>query len=736
MLETEFPEVKTGSTVRYAMHSQIVGKNEQRIEMDFAFTESGFFEMFSFELLAGSPSTMLSQPNEVVLTASVARSLFSETDATGHFLTILIGDTHQDFLVSGIVEDIPGNSSLRFDGLLPFNQVFDAYQIDQNNEDLVTLPLFATTFLDLPDAQTAESLRKKLPAFSRRIYGQMWESVKMPIPEQGFDLLLFSGYHSGDVQVSSLVSRGNPILSWVISGIAIVILLLACVNSFNISAALSSGRLKEIGVRKVIGAKRSQIIGQLLTESLLTAMGALIVAITVASFIITPFNTLTGKKLSASALIHPQAFPVIFISVCFVCLFGGLIPGLSLSRHNLREVIRGHVPGMKISKASISLIVFQFTVSLFFILGTMVIIKQLRFMTSTDLGYDPSNIILLHTQVPGEFASEGESLLEFFRNELESYSGVLSVSADSGTVGAPYGSVTRNYDKDGYEHQVETFLIDHAYLKTLDIPLLMGDDFSSQRRLDALEGVLVNETFVKEFELDNPVGLRISDFAEDKLPDQYTFDPMIIGVVKDFHVFTLHDPIVPMAFNMRGFAPIQRFRNLLIKVRKGAESEVLDRLETLWYRIRPDLPFSFTFLDDALDWEYRRERNWSRVVGWSSACAIIIACMGIFGLTALTAARRTKEIGIRKVLGASAVNVFLLFSKYVLRWVIVANLLSWPLAVITARRWLSQFAYRIDVNLWMFAFAALISLLVVGLTVSWHAAKAALSDPIKSLRYE
>jgi putative ABC transport system permease protein len=736
MLETEFPEVKPGSTVRYAMHSQIVGKENQRMEMDFAFTEPGFFDMFSFELLAGSPSVMLSQPNEVVLTASTAQSLFGGTDPIGQFLTILIGDTHVDFLVTGIVKDMPGNSSLRFDGLLPFSQVFDAYQIDENNKDLVTLPVFAATFLDLADSQTADSLRKKLPAFNKRVYGPMWESVKMKVPEQGFDLLRLSDYHSGDVQVNSLVSRSSPLFSWVLSGIALVILLLACVNSFNITVAQSSTRLKEIAMRKVIGAPKNQIVIQLLTESLLTAWGALIAGTLVASFLIVPFNTLTGKRLSQGALLHPQSLPVIFISVCFVCLFGGLIPASSLFRQNLSDVIKGRILGLRASKLSIALIVFQFTVSLFFVLGTLVITMQLRYMTSTDLGYDPSNVILLHTQVPGEQASEGNFLLDFFRNELESDSSILAVSADSGTVGDRYGSVTRIYDKDGLEHQVETFLVDHAYMKTLDVQLLLGQDFSPQRRIDVSEGALVNEAFVKEFELEDPVGMRFSDFADDKLPDQYTFDPRILGVVKDFHVFTLHDPIVPMAFDMRGFAPIQRFRNLLIKVRNGEESEVLNRLETLWYRIRPDLPFSYTFLNDALAWEYRRERNWSRMVGWSTGGALLIACMGLFGLTAMTVVRRTKEIGIRKVLGASAVNVYLLFSKSILKWVMIANFLAWPLALIAARSWLSQFAYRIDINLWIFAIAALVSFIVVSLTVSWHAAKAAISDPVQSLRYE
>ncbi|MFA9454832.1 MAG: ABC transporter permease [Candidatus Aminicenantaceae bacterium] len=242
--------------------------------------------------------------------------------------------------------------------------------------------------------------------------------------------------------------------------------------------------------------------------------------------------------------------------------------------------------------------------------------------------------------------------------------------------------------------------------------------------------------YVWDFGLEDPIGKRFSDFAVDKLPPEYTFDPTIIGVVRDFHVASLHVPIGPMAFGPRGFPPIQRFTNILIKVREGEEAAVLRRLESIWGSLRPDLPFSHTFLDDALAWEYRRERDWGRIVGWSTGFALIIACMGLFGLTAVTVVRRTKETGIRKVLGASVHNILLLFTKDVLKWVLISNLFAWPAAWIASRKWLDQFAYRIDIELWMFALAALLSLLVAGLTMSWHAARAALSDPVKSLHHE
>ena len=489
-------------------------------------------------------------------------------------------------------------------------------------------------------------------------------------------------------------------------------------------------------MRKVIGARKDQLVTQLLTESLLTALSAMLVGHTVAALLISPFNAMTGKNLMTKMLVHSQTLPFVLGSVLVVCLFTGLIPALTLSRYNAWEVLKGRFLGVRKNRLSIILIVFQFTVSLFFIIGTLVISRQLHYMTTSDLGYDPSNIILVHTQIPGERASEGPSMFEFFYSELQSDSDIMAVSADSGSVGSYQGSVTRRYDKEGVEHLVDIFMIDHSYMETLDVTLLSGRNFSPERPLDAREGILVNEAFVKDFELKDPVGLKFSSFAVDKLPAKYTFDPLIIGVVKDFHVFSLHEPIGPMAFGPRGFPPIQRFRNILVKVREGKESAVLKRLETIWSKVRPDLPFSYTFLDDDLAWEYRRERDWERIVGWSTGFALIIACMGLFGLTAVTVVRRTKEIGIRKVLGARVTDIFILFSKYVLKWMLVSNLIACPIALIAARNWLDQFAYRVNINLWMFVLAALMSLLVVGITVSWHAAKAAFSDPVQSLRYE
>jgi len=313
---------------------------------------------------------------------------------------------------------------------------------------------------------------------------------------------------------------------------------------------------------------------------------------------------------------------------------------------------------------------------------------------------------------------------------------VLAVSGDSGTVGMRFGGVTLRLDKDGVEHIVESFLIDAQYRETLGIPLTGGRDLSLDRPIDTLGVALVNESLVREFELIDPVGKRFSDFATDKLPPEYTFDPVIVGVIRDFHMHSLHVPIGPMVFSLRSFMPIERLTNILVKVKPGEETTVLKRLEEIWKRLRPELPFSQMFLDDALKREYASERSWGLIVGYSAGFALFIACMGLFGLAAVNVIRRTKETGIRKVLGATPTDVLLLFSRDLLKWVAASNLLSWPIAFILARKWLDGFAYRIEIGVWMFLAAGILTLLIAGLVISWHVLKAVFTDPVHALRYE
>jgi len=734
MLEAEYPEVD--STLRLAMNYKPIRWENRTVVKDILFSDPEFFDFFTFPLSGGDPAQVLADPYRMVITASMAKAFFGSSDPLGKTLSVFLRGEYRDFIVSGIVDRIPSNSSLLFDCIVPYSHVFDAVEIDPNNNDFVTLPLFTTTLLELSDDRAVESLRRKLPNFHNRLYGAMWKRVKMDIPKQGFDLLKLSDYHLGDVDTSIFTARSRPVYSLILSGIALLMLLLACFNSVNLSMAHSSNRFKEVGVRKVIGARKEQLIGQLLTESLLSGCTSLILGILLACLLLPSFSLLTGKDLNLSALLHPQTLLIVVLAVFLISFITGIYPAQWFSRFPAAELFRGRFKFRQRGIFSNTMIVFQFAVSLFFIIGSLVMVRQLRFMSTADLGYENEGILILNTQVNPDQPEEGTGLFEIFRTELQSDSGVLAVTGDSGTVGMRYGGFIHRYDKDGVEYIVESFLIDARYRETLEIPLIEGRDLSPERPIDALEGVLVNETFVREFGLVDPVGKRFSDFTIDKLPAQYTFDPVIVGVIRDFHLHSLHVPIGPMTFGLRGFLPMQHFTNILVKVKPGQEAPVRGRLEEIWKRLRPELPFSHIFLEDALKREYVRERSWGRIVGYSAGFALFIACMGLFGLTAVNVVRRTKETGIRKVLGATPTDVLFLFSKDLLKWVAAANILSWPIAFIAASEWLNGFAYRIEIGLWIFVATGALSFLIAGLAISWHIFKAVFTDPVRALRYE
>ena len=363
--------------------------------------------------------------------------------------------------------------------------------------------------------------------------------------------------------------------------------------------------------------------------------------------------------------------------------------------------------------------------------------RQLRYVTGAPLGYDPGDVICVETQIPDEEAAQGKRILEAFRNALRSDPRVLAVTADSGIFPDGGGGITRRYDKDGAEHVFEAFQIDADYLEAMKIGLAAGRGYSREGTADAREGVLVNEALVKDFALENFLGRRFSEFARDKLPAEYTSDPVIIGVVRDFHVSSLHEPIAPMAFGLKSFLPaIQGFRRVLIKTRPGEMTAVAGGLEKIWAGVRPDVPLQYEFLEDALAREYRRDRDWSQIVGWAGGFALFISCLGLFGLTAVSVVRRTREIGIRKVLGAGRTEILVLFLKEFMTGGAVAAVLSWPVAYWAAGKWLEQFAYRIRPDIGSFAWAALLTMLISGLTVGGHVLRASRTDPARNLRAE
>jgi putative ABC transport system permease protein len=548
-------------------------------------------------------------------------------------------------------------------------------------------------------------------------------------------LIKFQDYHLGDVEAPFLALRNKASSSAILAGIALAVLLLACFNYMNLALGRSAARFKEIAVRKTIGSGQAGLIRLFLTESILQTLLASVLGLGLALLLLPAFNSFTGKSLS-----HPDfrsGWSAVFLAglVLFTGLAAGGYPAVFLSRRSVVDIFGGRSSLGRKSVFSRFILVLQFTASLVFIFGTVVMAAQLRHLSSKDLGFDRSGVIAVETQLPMGASRAGRDMLNFFKTELRSRPGIVAVAGDSGLMGDGFGSFAHPFVRDGRQIDVQAYLIDEDYLAALGLSLAQGRNFSAEFGADAANAALVNETLVRRFGIPDPVGKRFSEFAADNSPKGFEYDPMIIGVVKDFHIDSLHFEIEPSAFTLFDQG-IQRYRRILVKIDNRDIPGALAQIKKTWEKVSPDRPFSYEFLDDALRRQYGKERNWSRILNYSAGAAILIASLGLFGMAALAAARRTKEIGVRKVLGASAHRIILTMSREFIVLLGLAHLLAWPAAYYAGRLWLRGFPYNAGLKPWMFILSSALIVIVSLLTLSGQALRATRTDPVKALRSE
>jgi len=546
-------------------------------------------------------------------------------------------------------------------------------------------------------------------------------------------LIKFQDYHLGDVEAVFFESRSESSYSLILSGIALLVLLLACFNYTNLTLGQAATRLKEIAVRKAIGSRPARLVRYFLTESLLLSLLASTLGLALAAVLLPPFNALTGKSLTLQGFLDGKSLLSLAGLVIFTALAAGGYPAVLLSRQNAVDIFRGRSALGHKGLLSRALLVLQFAISLAFIFVTAVMAGQLRFLSAKDLGFDRNGVVAVETQLPMGAGKASGELLDFFRNELRSYLGVVAVTGDSGLMGTRSGSFGHTYVKDGREVEVQAYMIDRDYLDTMSLSLAQGRNFSPEFATDASDAALVNETLVRSFGISDPVGKRFSEFAIDNSPKGFKYDPVIIGVVKDFHADSLHSEIAPAAFGL--FDQIMlRFRRILVKLRPWDLPGSIAQIKTTWEKRYPDKPFFYEFLDDALGRLYRKEQNWGRILKYSAGAAVLIACLGLFGMATLAAARRTKEVGIRKVLGAPRHQIVLTLSREFILMIGLAHLIAWPLAYWAGRRRLETFAYRTGIGFWIFVLSSGLLTIVSLLTLSGQAIRAARTDPVKALR--
>ncbi|MFQ5569487.1 MAG: ABC transporter permease [Rhodothermales bacterium] len=739
-LATSFPEIE--HVVRVGTFADLVQRGETTLQERVHYVDPAFFEAFDFPLLRGSAVGFAGNPNTVMLTPDLAVRYFGQTDPLGQTLSIRVGQDFQDFVIGGIVEAAPGPSSIQYDLLVPFAKAGDLFSERQQQS---WFSVNVETYVLLHDNVPSTALDPKFPTMIRQVLGER-------VPEGAYTIGLqpMTAIHLDPSFPLGIAPISDPAYSYILSAIALLVLLIACINFMTLSIGRSASRALEVGVRKVIGAHRRQLMHQFWGEALLTTVLALILGVALAEAFRSLFNTLAGTDLA----FRFDGGMLLFMGTLtlLIGLVAGSYPAAVLSGFRPVDVLKGKLSlGGDTNLLRRGLVVIQFALSIFLIAGTLIMARQLTYLQTKNLGFDEEQVVVIPTsgtptqgQGLASLLENGLRTAERLRNELAANPAILNVTASAHTFGEGWISIGYDAD-DGTYRTFSMNIVDASYLPTMDMTLTAGRNFSLDIPSDAPRALIVNEAMAAEYGWEDPIGQR--------LPGASFEDHEIIGVVHDFNFEPLHGNVRPLVLVLNPRLILQGSSDVnfsasptpKISVRIAPDDEdsqassmsgTLTLIERTWQRVAPDQPYNYAFLDEALDRQYRQEERLGQIVGIASLLAVVIACLGLFGLAALAVVRRTKEIGVRKVMGASTSGLVLLLSKDFTLLVLVAFVLAVPAAYLVMDAWLQDFAYRIDLGAGTFVLAGVLAFAIALLTVSVQAVKAALADPVKSLRYE
>jgi len=702
-IDSRYEDIKTGT----AIQSQSV-----------LHVDSNFFSVFTFPLLSGNPETCLTEPHSIVLSEDIAKKQFNTTDAAGKIIMIKEDSTFVPYKVTAVAKRCPQNSSIQFDVLMPFKES-EADAKDTHN----WFNSFLNTFVVLDEKANRQTVEKQMQSFYVSDAKQTLEEMLKidggnldDIPLGTYFLQPYPDMHlSPDLPAANgLTNAGNPMYSYILSGIALFVLLIACINFVNLSIARSVRRAKEVGIRKVMGGDRKQLIMQFLGESFLLCTIAFVFAIMLVQLMLPMFNNLSNKALSIAYLLDAKLIAGYIILYVTTGLLAGFYPALILSGYNPVQTLYGrfHISGKNYLQKS--LVVLQFTLASFLIIATFIIYAQFNLLTKTDLGYDDNNLVIVNKN------NLTNADVAVFKNELLGNPDIVGVSAKNAGV---WGTGTKNFIGSTIYFAGET--VDENYLPLLKIPLIAGRNFSEAFPADATQSVIVNESFVKKANWKNPIGETIQMLGS----SNQTYH--LIGVVKDYHFASLTKKITPQLFTMNG-----SYGTYYIKIKPNTATASLRSIQKTYQQLYPLSPYSYTFKNDENRMQYADVEKWKQVILFGAILTIFISCIGLFGLSVLSAEKRTKEIGIRKVLGASVKSIVTSLSTDFIKLVVLALVIASPLAYMAANTWLQNFPYRIEISWWLFGLSSILVMMIALITISFQSIKAAIANPVESLRSE
>jgi putative ABC transport system permease protein len=701
-LMKDYPEIINSARIRNGKYELLVQYGEKRFMEKVQIADMSLFDMFTFPFVKGSHKYAFSDPHVVVMTEEMAIKYFDNGEPIGQILTF---DNQYDFRIIGILKNIPQNSTLQFDFLVPleFLREWRGENIYQWSD------CSYITFVQLQKYISFEEINQKITG-----------RIKRENKNSNIEPFL---YPFNRVYLYSMSGHGGRIVEVrIFMLVAFLILFIACINFMNLSTATSAKRAAEVGLRKVLGADRGQLIKQFFSESIALSFIALIFALFLVELFLPSFRTMTGKPLAIAYLGDITVLGVITGIACFTGILSGSYPALFLSAFQPVKTITGFInKNLRGTALRRLLVVAQFAISIILIIGTIVIFNQLHYIKNKDLGFRKDQLIYI--PVNGNLEKD----FALMKKELLKNTGILNIAMSSHLPTGIYSNGSGwNWEgkRDDVDPMVTELVVDGDFLETFQMKMVQGRFFLQEFSRNSLN-VVINERFADIMELESPVGRRL-------MLDPYTFN--IIGIIKDFNFKPLNINIEPIIISNN--PEFNRFKYMFIKISSKNIPRTITLLEKEYQKFNPGFPFEFHFLDDDYDQLYWAQQQMDQIIRYFSFLAIFISGIGLFGLASFTAEQRTKEIGVRKILGGSVSGIIILLIREFTKWVFLANLIAWPIAYFAMNKWLQNFAYRIDLTVWPFLLAGFLALVIALLIVSWQAVRAATANPIDSLRYE
>jgi len=727
-LKYDLPGIVDYVRIREPWGESFIKADGDTRRMQVSFADPSFFSVFSFPLLYGTTKGALKDLQNIVITRSKAKELFGTDNVVGRVIGIKMDEKFIPFTISAVAENIPANSSVQFDLLGNFNymETTGSGKRGVNNWNRSSY----ITYVQLNPGSGLANDAQKLVAFRHKYYPSEEDELKKAgfkwqgnLPPVRYGLQSLKAGHTDTKIFGGSIENVDPKTIWILLSIAGGVLLIACINFTTLAIGRSARRAKEVGVRKVIGGERSQLVWQFLSEAVILSILSAALGLLLAKLLLPYFNDLSGRELQFSFSLDPEIVWMFGGLTLLVGLLAGSYPAFILSGFKPIEVLKSKIKVSGSNFFTKTLVTVQFALSIALIISTIIILQQTKYMGSKHPGFSKENIVVVDAS-----DTKTKEIYPLFKQAMVARTEVAGITSAELGLGEGTGWSRSGFEYNGKHKDVFEYFIDADYIPVMNMKLIAGRNFDPKIAGDTVTSIIVNEAMVKDFgwTVENAVGQQLKGYMESKTP-------VVIGVVKDFHYRPFKEKVEPQLFHQfADYAPFKFF----VKIKPGNPAPALSAMQKAWSGIVADLPFKYSFLDESLDNFYKAERRWSSIIGWAGGISVFLACLGLFGLAALAAVNRTKEIGIRKVLGASLPGIVKLLSKDFLKLVVIALIIAAPLAWYFMNKWLQDFAYRIAIGWWVFIIAGALAIFIAFITIGLQAVRAGIANPVKSLRTE